>query len=157
MARATEETRAFQGSYDAVFNAVCWAAQANGWTVVRADPSAGWVYVSAGMSALSWGEDAEIGVAPAGSGAVTVAVRFKLKFGLVDWGKTKKNVDRLFGSVDQVLASQRGGGPAGPTPAASPAPGWYPDPYQRHQNRYWDGAVWTEHVADDTTTGVDPV
>lgn len=28
-----------------------------------------------------------------------------------------------------------------PTP-----PGWYPDPTQRFEHRYWDGARWTEHV-----------
>lgn len=26
--------------------------------------------------------------------------------------------------------------------------GWYPDPYGRHQRRYYDGNAWTEHVAD---------
>ena len=26
--------------------------------------------------------------------------------------------------------------------------GWYPDPHGRHSHRWWDGAVWTEHVAD---------
>lgn len=25
-------------------------------------------------------------------------------------------------------------------------PGWYPDPHRGDQQRYWDGAVWTEHV-----------
>jgi hypothetical protein len=88
-----------------------------------------------------------------------VGVRFKLKFGLVDWGKTKKNLDRLFASIDQVLASGGGGPAAGPMPGAGrpPAPGWYPDPHQRHQHRYWNGAAWTEHVADHGTSGVDPV
>ena len=156
MATATEETRAFQGSYESVFNAVCGAAQANGWTVSAADPSAGSLLVSAGMSMLSWGEYGEIRVAPAETGVVMVGVRFKLKFGLVDWGKTKKNVDRLFASIDQVLASG-GGGAVGPMPAAGPVPGWYPDPHGRHRHRYWDGAAWTEHVADDGTTGVDPL
>ena len=28
--------------------------------------------------------------------------------------------------------------------------GWYPDPHGRHSHRWWDGAVWTEHVADRT-------
>ena len=31
----------------------------------------------------------------------------------------------------------------------SPA-GWQPDPYGRYTYRYWDGAVWTEHVTDAT-------
>ena len=45
--------------------------------------------------------------------------------------------------VDEALV-QLGGAPVGPgTPAA-----WYPDPTARHQHRYWDGAQWTDHVAD---------
>jgi uncharacterized protein YxjI len=36
-------------------------------------------------------------------------------------------------------------------------PGWYADPYRRHQVRYWDGSSWTEHVGDDGNQGVDPV
>lgn len=31
---------------------------------------------------------------------------------------------------------------AGHTPAA-----WYPDPFGRHERRYWDGGRWTDHVA----------
>jgi Protein of unknown function (DUF2510) len=26
--------------------------------------------------------------------------------------------------------------------------GWYPDPAQQHEQRYWDGMGWTEHVFD---------
>lgn len=39
-----------------------------------------------------------------------------------------------------------------PAPAAAPggsAAEWYADPSGRHQYRYWDGASWTTHVADD--------
>ncbi|MBK9178878.1 MAG: DUF2510 domain-containing protein [Acidimicrobiales bacterium] len=43
------------------------------------------------------------------------------------------------------------------TPTPSPAPGWYPDPLARHEHRYWDGAGWTEHVADQGSTGSDPL
>lgn len=40
----------------------------------------------------------------------------------------------------------------------SPVPtGWYPDPFGRHQNRFWDGARWTEQVADAGILGFDPV
>ncbi len=35
--------------------------------------------------------------------------------------------------------------------------GWQPDPYRRHQVRYWDGTAWTDHVGDDGNQGVDPV
>src|SRR5205823_4712667 len=34
---------------------------------------------------------------------------------------------------------------------------WYPDPTGRYQQRYWDGAQWTEHVATDGQTGTDPL
>lgn len=35
-------------------------------------------------------------------------------------------------------------------------PGWYPDPYGRHQKRYWDGARWTQHVTTGDRTSSDP-
>jgi uncharacterized protein YxjI len=38
----------------------------------------------------------------------------------------------------------------------SPA-NWYPDPMGRHQVRYWDGTVWTDHVADNGVAATDPV
>ena len=34
---------------------------------------------------------------------------------------------------------------------------WYPDPGGRHQFRYWDGQVWTDHVADNGMASVDPL
>jgi hypothetical protein len=34
---------------------------------------------------------------------------------------------------------------------------WYPDPTQRHQHRYWDGAKWTDHVSDNGIQGSDAV
>ncbi len=39
----------------------------------------------------------------------------------------------------------------------SPAPGWYPDPLARHEHRYWDGATWTDDVADQGVAGSDPL
>ncbi len=38
----------------------------------------------------------------------------------------------------------------------SPAPGWYADPYQRHEYRYWNGQAWSEHVGDHGQAFVDP-
>ena len=37
------------------------------------------------------------------------------------------------------------------------AAGWYPDPLRRHQHRYWDGAAWTAHVANDGVAALDPL
>jgi hypothetical protein len=36
------------------------------------------------------------------------------------------------------------------------APDWYPDPYGRHEMRYYDGAQWTEHVSSHGKQSVDP-
>jgi uncharacterized protein YxjI len=33
---------------------------------------------------------------------------------------------------------------------------WYPDPFGRHEHRYYDGNQWTEHVADGGKQSVDP-
>ena len=35
-------------------------------------------------------------------------------------------------------------------------PDWYPDPFGRHEHRYWDGNGWTEHVASHGRQGTDP-
>lgn len=33
---------------------------------------------------------------------------------------------------------------------------WYPDPFGRHELRYWDGAQWTEHVSSHGRQATDP-
>ncbi len=45
------------------------------------------------------------------------------------------------------------------TNAAPPGPpaNWYQDPLGRHEMRYWDGARWTEHVADQGNAATDPL
>jgi hypothetical protein len=40
-------------------------------------------------------------------------------------------------------------------PARPSAPGWNPDPYARHELRYWDGSQWTGHVSDHGTVGLE--
>ena len=44
------------------------------------------------------------------------------------------------------------------TPNTEPTvpPGWYADPFGRFAHRYYDGARWTDQVARDGVTGVDP-
>jgi uncharacterized RDD family membrane protein YckC len=38
----------------------------------------------------------------------------------------------------------------------SPPAAWYTDPYGRHEQRYWSGSAWTEHVADRGQQSADP-
>ncbi len=49
---------------------------------------------------------------------------------------------------------QAGAGAPGP-PAGQHPPGWYPDPFGRHETRWWDGQRWTEHVASHGRQAVD--
>lgn len=41
-------------------------------------------------------------------------------------------------------------------PPSQPQPGWHPDPYSRHEYRYWDGAAWTDQVSDRGAVSSDP-
>jgi len=36
------------------------------------------------------------------------------------------------------------------------APGWFVDPFVRHEQRYWSGTGWTEHVMDGGVPATDP-
>jgi hypothetical protein len=49
--------------------------------------------------------------------------------------------------------------PSAPVPAAPSAPpaGWHPDPSRRHEQRYWNGSAWTEHVSSRGVSGIDPL
>ena len=46
--------------------------------------------------------------------------------------------------------------PAPPVASAAGAPaGWHPDPSGRHEQRYFDGSTWTEHVSTAGVAGTD--
>jgi len=44
----------------------------------------------------------------------------------------------------------------GAVPFTGIAPCWLTDPSGRHEQRYWSGSAWTEHVRDDGVPGTDP-
>jgi hypothetical protein len=97
------------------------------------------------MSLLTYGSLITIWYAPVPGGTgFTVESRPRQPFLLYDYGRNQRMVDR----VSRSLVSA---GSSGPVPAQ-----WAPDPYRRHQHRYWDGAAWTEHVGDGGERGVDP-
>lgn len=67
---------------------------------------------------------------------------------------------QMFCSANPLVASLQGGWRAATqgAPAISAQnspPGWYPDPYGRHEMRFWDGTVWSENVSDRGVNGVD--
>jgi aminoglycoside N3'-acetyltransferase len=81
-----------------------------------------------------------LGTYPAASG-VEVTVHSSLKFGLVDWGRNRENIEKLFRRVAGLLTATSGA--------------WLPDPSTRHELRWWDGSRWTENVSDSGRPGVD--
>lgn len=44
----------------------------------------------------------------------------------------------------------------GPTYTGVPA-GWMADPSGKHEQRYWSGTEWTDHVMDGGTPGIEPL
>jgi hypothetical protein len=44
-----------------------------------------------------------------------------------------------------------------PEPPPSVPAGWAPDPYGRHEMRYWDGTKWTDEVYSAGARGTDPL
>ena len=98
MAASTSETRLVPGNYDGVFHAVCQAAASCGMTVTLADPAAGVIQMSKSMGLATWGENLAAHLRPLPTG-VEVTLSSALKFGLVDWGKNRQNVESLFGVV----------------------------------------------------------
>lgn len=36
-------------------------------------------------------------------------------------------------------------------------PGWHPDPFHRHEMRYFDGFIWSDNVSDGGVTSADPI
>ena len=137
MPASTSETRLVPGAYDGVFHAVCHAATSSGMTVTLADPAAGVIHISTSMGLATWGENLTAHLRPLPTG-VEVNLSSALKFGLVDWGKNRQNIETLFGVI-----------------CRPPAGAWHPDPSGRHELRWWDGARWTDAVSDHGRVSAD--
>lgn len=61
---------------------------------------------SAPVSIFSWGEDIEISLEPRGE-HTKITIKSAPKAQLFDWGKSEENADRLFESLNKILASKK--------------------------------------------------
>jgi hypothetical protein len=93
--------------------------------------------------------------------------------GVYGWAIKSKLKKRIAELEKRLSTTQGGAAPADPSVAAAAAAAaapavqqggaatmpaaWYDDPAGKHQSRYWDGARWTENVADGGVTGADPL
>ena len=116
MAIAKDAARTYQADYAAVFDAAARAAARCGMGLKGADPATGVLTLSSSMSLMSWGENLGVQVGQLEPGVIQVSIRSDLKFGLVDWGKNAKNINRFFAALDAEL------GLAGPLPGVPPQP-----------------------------------
>ena len=117
--------------------------------VTAANPSTGTIQGRSSMSMATWGENIQVLLRPEGDAGTQVEVTSSLKFGLVDWGRNRSNVNRIHEAIGLALAQ-----PA--TSVAGPPAAWHPDPYGRHEHRWWDGMQWTASVSDQGVVATDP-
>jgi uncharacterized protein DUF2510 len=72
----------------------------------------------------------------------------------------RPGVTRARAFTDTSVASQPDGAGGSSDAAGVPftgiAPGWMIDPTGRHEQRYWSGTAWTEHVLDRGVPATDP-
>ena len=72
-------------------------------TLRTADPDSGLIMATTPIGVVSWGEDVEVRVWPSGPGTSAIGVESALKFGLVDWGRNRRNVDRVVAGINVAL------------------------------------------------------
>jgi Protein of unknown function (DUF2510) len=73
------------------------------------------------------------------------------------WGTSSADTSSTWGGSTTPAATPAAApaAPAAPTTPAVPA-GWYADPANRYELRYWDGSAWTEHVSRAGQQYTDP-
>ncbi len=137
MGMSAERELEFEVDAGRLFQAFTTVIPAAGMSITAADVQTGLIQGGSSIGMASWGENIQVLVAGVGPGRSRAKVMSSLKFGLVDWGKNRKNLDTIEGAVRAALAV--------PT-----APGWYPDSSSPHQLRWWDGTQWTQTTAPRT-------
>ncbi|MCB1017047.1 MAG: DUF2510 domain-containing protein, partial [Acidimicrobiales bacterium] len=72
-------------------------------------------------------------------------------------GDLAEAANKAAGNLGTAAGGLGGGaGAAGSAGAPAGAGAWHPDPTGRHQQRWWDGQQWTDHVSDGGATSSDP-
>jgi hypothetical protein len=91
-------------AYPQVFQACVQVVANSRFRISTADPERGKIFASRGMSWLSYGEDLAIQVwqqapdAPCG-----LEITSTLIYGLVDWGRNRKNVEAIVAALPSLL------------------------------------------------------
>jgi hypothetical protein len=100
---AKELSREFPYPRDQVWAALPAALSSAKMSVDGSDSRSGTMKASTGISLSSWVEKVEVQVQELGSGNTNVTVTSGVKFGLTGGGKLKRNINRVFDSLDAAL------------------------------------------------------
>jgi Protein of unknown function (DUF2510) len=105
-------------------------------------------------AASTWGTDAAAATAvtaaePAGWGSAPETATTPVDAGASTWGPSA--------TATPAAAAPAAAAPAAAAPVTPSVPaGWYADPANRYELRYWDGSAWTEHVSRAGQQYTDP-
>jgi hypothetical protein len=112
VARQHDRTVPFRYPYGVVLDAFAQALPPAGFRVSTVDPGRGMVFAVRGTSAWSWGENVTVQLGqPAPDQPTEARIHSALAFGLVDWGRNRKNIDLILtavtGHLDQYAGPAR--------------------------------------------------
>lgn len=114
MPRRAERTVDLPQPPGAVFEALGRVLAGQGARITQSDPAAGRIVAKTSFTMASYGETIVMTVAPNAPGGTRLTIRSTLKWGLVDWGKNRRNLDKLVDGLTALLGTE---------PASEGAPG----------------------------------
>jgi hypothetical protein len=91
----------FPGTREQISQACLEAVRQSGFKIRKSDLAAGQITAKAGVNLRTWGENIHVYVDPEDQVYITSKSRFPLT--LVDWGKNRWNVERIFARLASLL------------------------------------------------------
>jgi hypothetical protein len=116
MPRKAERTVDLPQPPAAVFEALGRVLTSQGARIAQSDADAGRIVAKTSFTMASYGETIVLTVTPNTAGGTRLTMRSTLKWGLVDWGKNRRNLDRFIDGLTALLAVA----PSSEGPAAMP-------------------------------------
>lgn len=90
--------------FPVVLDACAQVLANTGFKVNTVDPTRGMIFAVRGMSLWSYGENVTVQVGQVAADApCELQIRSALAFGLVDWGRNRKNVEKVLGTLTAFL------------------------------------------------------
>lgn len=105
MAAKNIQTRHINADKETIMQKFTLALPASGANIKYHDIPSGTIMAETQMSLWSWGEEIRINVD--GSGNVTIKSECKLATQIIDWGRNKKMVNKIFSNLLLFLSSPK--------------------------------------------------